>query len=73
MDGAFGPMVVTSGDNASPGTNALGGSNTLNQKASQYLKKGIACLTLSGKAKKGRYGTPGNGMYQFRDCRYECY
>ena len=67
MEGALGSLVVTSGVNANPGTNALGGSNTLNQNASQYLKNGISFLTLSGKAKNGRYGTPGNGIYQFWD------
>ena len=65
IEGTFGSTVVISGVNANAGASALGGSNTLNQNALQYLKIGIFCLTLSGNAKNGRYGTPGNGVYQF--------
>lgn len=71
LEGAFGSVVVMSGANTKAGVNALGGSNTLNRNALQYLKKGISSLTLSGKAKNGRYGTPGNGVYQFSDWRYQ--
>ena len=54
LEGAFASVVVMSGANTKAGVNALGGSNTLNLNALQYLKKGISSLTLSGKAKNGR-------------------
>ena len=57
-------MVV--GTIAVAGPRVLGGSNTLKRKALQYLKSEMD-LNFSGKAKYGRYGTPGSGVYPFCD------
>lgn len=50
IDDDAGSLVVTPGSIAVAGPKVLGGSNTLNQNALQYLKSEI-CLSLSGKAK----------------------
>ena len=62
----IGSLDVMAGFKASAGCRAIGGSITANRSSAQYLNQGAICLTFSGKAKKGRYGWPGSGLYKSR-------
>lgn len=55
---------MTIGASAVAGLRTLGGSYAVNHNAVQSPNQGSISKTLLGMAMKGRYGSPGAGLYQ---------
>ena len=64
-------MII--GASAVAGLRALGGSYAENHIGVQFPNQGSISKTLLGMAMRGRYGSPGSGLYQFVSCmNYSC-
>lgn len=56
---------MTIGTSAVAGLRAVGGSYAENHSAVQFSNQGSISKSLLGTAIRGRYGSPGSGLYQF--------
>lgn len=63
---------MTVGASAVAGLRALGGSYAENHNAEQSPNEGSISKILLGMAMRGRYGSPGAGLYQFASWTISC-